>query len=138
MKTTNAAVGLASDFHATRSNDTAITGIWSLNNGQFVQGYFMVESNGTTTFSAVGAAYKYTISGDEAEGLHVGGGLGIGGSDGNNFTHINGIVGFHFGVARQISIHIDGGISVGSANSKSETYFNGNSPLFGLSAVYNI
>jgi hypothetical protein len=134
------AVGLASDYHAVRTTDTALTGLFLVSDDGLIQGYFVYENsevNNTGTTYGFALNYKHLIAGTGENGFHVGAGIGVGSFPRDkSFMHINGLVGFRYSPASQVYLHVDGGISVGSADSKTEVMIGGNSALFGITLAY--
>ena len=136
------AVGLASDYHAVRSVDTALTALFALGETDDIQAYFIFANqdvNNTGTTFGISAAYKHLVSGSDDGGFHLGAGLGFGTfPKDKSFVHVNGIAGFRFSVARQVLVHVDGGLSAGTADGKTEIMIGGNSLLFGLTLAYQL
>jgi hypothetical protein len=138
----NPAVGLASDFHAVRTTDTALTALFGVNDQDLIQGYFVFANSdaaNTGTSFGIAGTYKHLISGSDDGGFHIGGGLGMGSfPKDKSFVHINGVIGFRFVIAKYVTAHVDGGLSIGSADSKTEFLIGGNSALFGLTLAYQL
>ncbi|MEQ1877304.1 MAG: hypothetical protein ABL958_11715 [Bdellovibrionia bacterium] len=136
----NIAVGLASDYHAVRSVNPALTGMFLVSDEGIIQTYFIYENqevNSTGSSYGIALNYKHLISGSGEGGFHIGGGIGIGSfPKDKTFMHVNALGGFRWSPASRVYLHIDGGATFGQADSKSEVMIGGNSFLMGLSLVY--
>lgn len=93
----------------------------------------------------VGGLYKHTVSGSQAAGFHVGGGIGIGNITALNTSYLgfglNILGGFHFEVpgAPQVSVSFDGGPSfnlIASTPSQTNFQVSAFSPALGASIIY--
>ncbi len=130
--------GLASDFHAVRTNDTALTAAQEFGH-IMLQEYLIMESQGNSTTYALAANLKATVSGGIRDGFHVGGGMGLRSTSGRRSdTYFNGILGFHFEPASRVSVHVDGGISFANDNNNSSVQIGGDSALWGVSLLYHL
>jgi hypothetical protein len=130
------AVGVGSSYHALLSNETSITGLFTVGSLGAIQAHLLVAGTDPAIFGVAGN-YKHTISGDLNDGFHVGGGVGFGSYTQNqNFFALNGIAGFHFGVAKRVLVHVDAGLTLANSNSRSQLKIGGHSSLFGISLLY--
>jgi hypothetical protein len=132
----NIAVGVGSSYHALLNNETSVTGLFNVSDMGAIQAHLLLAGSDPSIFSFAGH-YKHTISGDLTDGFHVGGGVGFGTyAQNQNFFAINGIAGFHFGVAKRVLVHVDGGLSLVNSNSRTQIMIGGHSPMWGVSLLY--
>lgn len=135
-------LGVISSSHALRQSETGITGLYALNDLDMIQGAFALTSSDPANYSLSGS-FKHSVIGDVAEGFHIGGGLGFGkyvnsANADKTFVHVNGIVGFHFELAKRVLAHVDAGLTVANSDSKTQILIGGHSSLFGLSLLYRL
>lgn len=133
--------GLSSAANLLHTSETALTGLYQIDDKSAVQGYAIYFKDNSNDRYGIGALYKYTVSGNANTGLHLGGGLGLGKySSSLNFMHIQGVVGVHVPILKSMMIHIDGGLTITSddtaSGKESGTYLAGMSSLFGISLLY--
>lgn len=81
-----------------------------------IQTYFSIPTTSPFNFG-MGGNYKYTLTGMQTMGMHVGGGIGLGSSNSGNggkfFFMFNGIAGIHFALpgTKDVLFHVDAGPS---------------------------
>jgi hypothetical protein len=137
-----AGIGVATNSHLLKTGDTALSGTVNVSGSSFMQWFFTVPQSDPMVYS-LGIAMKFTVSGTGANGLHAGGGLGIGEyAEDLSFLRLGGILGFHFTVVRNVFISLDAGLTIAKDelpvkdDEKSQISIGGQSGLLGLSAVY--
>ena len=136
------AVGYSSNTAVLYSDSPGMTGLFPIGDNGAIQGFFALYDSDPNTYG-MGAIYKYTISGNQSSGFHVGGGLGLGKwMNDRSYMHIIGDAGFHFSLKKHILVHIDGGIVMksdeqpGNAAKDSGMVLAGFSDHIGLALMY--
>lgn len=115
------AFGYASNAAALYHNEPGLTGMFPVGDKGAVQIFFALYDSDPNTYGLAGI-YKYTLSGNQSSGFHVGGGLGIGSwMEDRSYMHIIGDAGFHFTLKKQVVLHIDGGLLIKSDEAPAAT-----------------
>ncbi|MDZ4661850.1 MAG: hypothetical protein SGJ18_09565 [Pseudomonadota bacterium] len=108
------ALGYSSNAAALFYDSPGLTGLFPIGDNGAIQAYFALYDSDPNTYG-IGAIYKYTISGNQSSGFHVGGGLGLGTwSKDKSYMHIIGDAGIHFSIKKHVLVHIDGGLLIKS------------------------
>lgn len=136
------AVGYSSNSAVLYSDRPGFTGLFPIGDSGAVQAYFALYDSDPNTYG-IGAIYKHTISGNQSNGFHVGGGLGLGTwMQDKSYMHIIGNAGMHFSLKKQIHVHIDGGLTIksdeqaGNTTKDSGMVMAGFSDHIGLAIMY--
>jgi hypothetical protein len=112
-----------------------------LNPSDSVQGFVGIPSTSPFQFG-VGGGYRHIISGTQATGLHVGGGLNFGTiqqrANEPFFFAISALAGLHFGLPnlKEIGASLDGGANFTVIDGNFNFSLTGLSPSLGLSIHY--
>jgi hypothetical protein len=139
---------------------TALSAWFDLNDAHSIQPMFFIGGTSPFTFGA-GANYRYTLSGDQKNGFHLGGGLmlgiankggalasslnaiaiaaGGGAADSTGFfININPMVGAHFTISglERVMFSVEGGMSFQIIGGNFNYTVNSASDLLGLSIHY--
>lgn len=124
---------------AVTETTTAVTAYIHLDERQVVQAYFGIERTNPFNFG-VGALYKRIVAGNQAGGLHIGGGGGVGSraTPSTFFFRLTGVAGIHFELPgiRNVLIQADAGPSFLASSGNNSFSVGALSPLLGLSLVY--
>lgn len=129
-----------SGFSAT---STAASAWLELGGPSSLQILFSINSTSPAFTFGAGAAYRYTLAGNHAEGFHIGAGAVLGTAQGGFGdtvfgANIYGLMGFHFHIpgVSHVMVSFDGGPAVHIASGNTQFTVAALSPLLGLSVHY--
>lgn len=131
-------LGVAAQSTLTGANTPAALTLGVARDKHQAQALFGISSVTTGDFG-FGAVYRYSVIGDLPAGLHIGAGLGLGGSrTGGFFIQAALLGGLHFILPQldRLIFSVDGGLSLGSVAGVSAISVGGMSPALGFSLSY--
>jgi hypothetical protein len=131
------ALGVADTTYLT--NGQSMSALFS-NNADWIQAYFGVNDTSGGFHFGLGGAYKFTIAGTGAAGIHVGPGLSLGnmatGNGNKIFFTIQGLVGGHITVLDRLILGVDGGPILAIVDGDTSFRLKPTGQILGLSVHY--
>jgi hypothetical protein len=128
-------------FSSIGSTTPGMSGLLNLNSKNALQ--FIFGINGTSPFTFnTGAYYRFTLTGDDSTGFHLGGGFSLGlaaafAGGTAFFANLQPLCGFHYRIPHApVVMSLDGGPTIQISGSSANFGLGAFSQLFGLSAHY--
>jgi hypothetical protein len=135
-------MGSAMDATFLGTNSPGWTAIFVATEKTLVQIYLGVSQTNPLFLMGAGANLKYSVSGDAANGFHLGFGIGSGAitSSGSRTMYINfsPVMGVHFHITERVMLNFDTGVTFQMLTEGTALNFilGGNSPLLGGSVTF--
>jgi hypothetical protein len=137
-------MGSALDSTFLGTNSPGWTAVFVATEKTLIQIYLGISQTNPLFLMGAGANLKYAVSGDAANGFHLGFGVGggaiTGGTGRTVFINISPVMGVHFHITERVMLNFDTGVTFQMLTEGAVLNFilGGNSPLLGGSVTFAI